>query len=75
MATNRQMIAELRKRIEAAGSQEALAKEWGYTRQYMSRLVNGKDALSDEVIRLLGYEKLPDRYRKISAIDARKESA
>lgn len=74
MASNRTVIAELKRRVKAAGSQAALAAEWGYNRQYISSLLAGRDQPSEKVLGLLGFESKTVIVRK-AAIDAEKQEA
>lgn len=72
MASTEQVVEELRKRVTYERTQNALAKELGVSAAFLSDVLRNPSKLSPRLALAAGYEKLPDRYRKISAIDAGK---
>jgi hypothetical protein len=52
------VIEDLKKRIDEAGSQKAVAEEMGISPSHLSDVLAGKRNLGEELLEQLGYEKV-----------------
>lgn len=51
------MLSELRRRIDAAGSQKAVAEAAGVSQQFLTDVLKGRRAPSGALINWLGYKR------------------
>lgn len=58
MANDATLIVCIMDRIEARGSQKAVAEELGISPQYLSDILNGRRSVSDRVAEALGMERV-----------------
>lgn len=59
-----EMRAELRKAIDAIGSQRRFAELYGYSPSLISECLRGQRAIADDLAAILGYERVTV-YRRI----------
>lgn len=57
MLTENQMRKVLAKTCKAYGGQVAWAKKHGYSREHVCEVIHGREIVSDDMIKELGYEK------------------
>ena len=62
--TDAELLALLRKACAEARSQQAWAESKGISPAYVSRVLNGRDAISDKILTALGYKYVGGRYAK-----------
>ena len=51
------IIVEIKKAVEIAGSQKELAKQWGISEQYLSDLIRHKRRASNRILKNLGLKR------------------
>lgn len=56
--TRADLLEELRARVKQAGSQKALATEWGLSPQYINDLLKERRLLPEPIAHLMGYREL-----------------
>lgn len=65
LLTPDELVERLEMEARHSGSQSALAERYGFTRAYISRVINGYEAPSERLAEAMGYERV-FRYRPIS---------
>lgn len=61
----KELLHDLKKRVEHAGSFHAFARQHGYTAAAWNNILQRGTTPTDEVLRVLGYRAEPPRFRRI----------
>ena len=56
MENKQEVMDDLMRAVEKAGSQTALAREWGVSLQYLNDVIRGNRNISDRILDNLGYK-------------------
>ena len=65
--THDQLMKRIRRELAAAGSQTALARQWGVSIPYLNDVLHGRRDPGVSILTALGLERAPVSYRKKAA--------